>query len=183
MPYIFGYGSLVEPNEIKQYLTVKTDIYYARAKGFQRVFNVSVDNMQQLKGYKYYVDKNGIRPNIYVTFLNIIKNKDINLLGSVFYVDDNMFKAVDRRERNYNRIIMNEFLDREFDGTVWAYVGKEKAVSLYEDGKFSNKSVISKRYYDLVFNAFDAIGEMQHFLDTTKTIEVDIMKLTRIKTV
>ncbi len=182
MPYIFGYGSLVEPNEIRQYLTEKTDIYYVRAEGFQRVFNVSVNNMQQLEGYKYYLDKNGLRPDIYVTFLNIVRNSNAEILGSVFYINDDKFDVVDKRERNYDRIEINQFLDRKFNDIVWAYVGKEKAVRLYEEGKCCNKSVISKKYYDLVFNAFNAIGKKQHFLDSTKPIEVDIMELTRVNT-
>jgi hypothetical protein len=93
-----------------------------------------MDNSVDLPGYKYYVDPEGGRPAVKVTFVNIEEAPGASVSGVVIEMDP----PPDRRERNYER--------REVEPGLWAYVGRPDARARYEEGP----SVVSREYYELV---------------------------------
>jgi hypothetical protein len=91
-----------------------------------------MDNSVDLPGYKYYVDAEGGRPDVKVTFVNIEPG------GSVVGVVLDLAEPPDLRERNYER--------REVEPGLWAYVGTAEARARFDEGP----SVISREYLELV---------------------------------
>jgi hypothetical protein len=111
-------------------------------RGYRRVWNVAMDNSVDLPAYKYYVDADGKRPDVKVTFVNLVEAPDAAVRGVVLEVD---LDALDPRERNYAR--------REVEPGLWAYVGTTEARTRYEAGP----SVVSLEYLELVRAAFPAV--------------------------
>jgi hypothetical protein len=102
--------------------------------GYRRVWNVAMDNSVDLPGYKYYVDAEGNRPDVKVTFVNLVEAPGESVTGAVIPFDE----ALDARERNYER--------REIEPGLWAYVGTAEARARFEEGP----SVVSREYLALV---------------------------------
>jgi hypothetical protein len=95
-----------------------------------------MDNALDLPGYKYYVDADGNRPDVKVTFVNIEEAPGASVSGVVIDAPD--LAALDLRERNYER--------REVEPGLWAYVGTAAARARFDEGP----SVVSREYFDLV---------------------------------
>jgi hypothetical protein len=93
-----------------------------------------MDNSVDLPGYKYYVDPNGARPDVRVTFVNIEESPGDSVRGTILEVGE----PPDARERNYTR--------REVEPGLWAYVGTAEARARFEEGP----SVVSREYLELV---------------------------------
>jgi hypothetical protein len=93
-----------------------------------------MDNSVDLPGYKYYVDPEGRRPDVKVTFVNIVEAEG-TIHGTVIEADPG---ELDARERNYER--------REVEPGLWAYVGTAEARARFEEGP----AVVSREYLALV---------------------------------
>jgi hypothetical protein len=92
-----------------------------------------MDNSVDLPGYKYYVGPDGSRPDVKVTFLNLVE-ADAAVSGVVLHFDE----PPDLRERNYTR--------REVEPGLWAYIGTPAARARFEAGP----SVVSREYFEVV---------------------------------
>jgi gamma-glutamylcyclotransferase (GGCT)/AIG2-like uncharacterized protein YtfP len=151
--------------------------------GYRRTWNVAMDNIQTLPGYKHYVDrKTGARGSWFVTFLNIEPDPDATVNGVLFEVDDALLERLDRRERNYERIDVSAHVSEAVDGRVWAYVGSRAAVRRYELGCHSGRAVISRDYYERVRDDFRAAGHdvLRRFDDLTDPLPCPLGDLRRI---
>ena len=141
---MFGYGSL------------------ARARGglvelggLRRHWGVAMDNRVDLPGYKYYVARaDGTRPEVFVAYLDLTEGEGPGANGVLLPVDDRELRALDRRERNYERVDVSDRLERP-PGRVWAYVGHLEARGRRDEGP----AVVSRRYLEDVKAAFRARGE------------------------
>ena len=132
---VFAYGSLVglEP--------AGPCVLRDHARGW----DVAMDNRDTIPGYKFYVDaETGRRPAVYVAFLAIRYEPGAAVSGEVFAVDDEQLAALDRRERNYDRCDVSEFV--ELDGRVWAYVGSAAGRARCVAGRAAGTAVISAEY-------------------------------------
>src|SRR5215218_6013856 len=94
--FVFGYGSLASDGGTP-----------ARLHGYRRAWNVSMDNRVTIPGYKYYLDEAGERPEVFVTFLNLVAGDGVD--GVVLEVPD--IAALDARERNYARVEVTGSID------------------------------------------------------------------------
>jgi hypothetical protein len=100
-----------------------------------------MDNSVDLPGYKYYVDPDGRRPDVKITFVNLAEG-DGAVDGVVFEADP---AVLDARERNYER--------HEVEPGLWVYIGTDDARSRFAAGP----AVVSREYLEVVRSAFPAI--------------------------
>jgi hypothetical protein len=124
-----------------------------------------MDNSVDLPGYKYYVDGDGARPDVKVTFVNLREADGAAVNGALLDAD---LDVLDLRERNYER--------REVEPGLWAYTGTDDARARYEAGP----SVVSREYLELVRSGFASLGELERFERTTDPPEVPVMELRRV---
>jgi gamma-glutamyl AIG2-like cyclotransferase len=133
MSLLFAYGSLVD--ELGGQPCVLRD--------HRCGWGVAMDNRRTIPGYKFYVDAaTGERPEVYVAFVCIWPEAGATVEGVVMDVDD--LAALDRRERNYDRVDVSAHLDA--DGPVWAYVGSAAGRERFEAGCANGTTVVSADY-------------------------------------
>ena len=141
--FVFGYGSLGGHSGTP-----------ARLRGFRRAWNVAMDNRETIPGYKCYLDEAGSRPEVYVTFLNLVEGPGVD--GVAIPVDD--FAPLDARERNYARVDVTDAVDADLGGPVYAYHGRDEAVARFEAGHRGGRAVVARAYLDGVRAAFPELA-------------------------
>jgi hypothetical protein len=151
--YVFGYGSLLTRDA-----EPIPELMPSRLRGHRRTWNVAMDNSRAIPGYKRYVDPvTGNPPAVFVVFLNIVADADSEVNGALFPVSDEKLAALDRRERNYERIDVTAHL-AEAAGPVWTYSGSTAGIERFEAAKRAGAAVISRGYVDDVRRGFASLG-------------------------
>jgi hypothetical protein len=148
--FVFGYGSLASDGGTP-----------ARLRGYRRAWNVAMDNRLTIPGYKYYVDGAGRRPEVFVTFLNLVAGEGVD--GVVVAIDD--LAALDERERNYERVDVSALVDHP--GPVFAYIGRDEAVARFEAGRRGGTAVVVRGYLESV----------RHLADPPPLPVLDLMRI------
>ncbi|MEH7440310.1 gamma-glutamylcyclotransferase family protein [Neobacillus drentensis] len=186
--YIFGYGSLVDEQQLEVYLDknhIKEEvIQFCRLRTYKRTWNVAMANAENLPGYKYYIDKEtGERPDVFVTYLNIKKDETSSIFGVLFKVNLDVLEQLDLRERNYERVDVTDCVEVPFKGKAWAYIGLKEAEQRFEYGLKHDKAVIALDYLNLVEKAFLTHGNdcLEDYRMTTDTPNIPKRDLKRIK--
>jgi cation transport regulator ChaC len=158
--YVFGYGSLLERwcrSNVAGHSVEGP--WPATLRRYRRTWNVAMDNRRTIPGYKYYVDAaTGKRGDWFVTFLNVVSDPDSEVNGVLFAATDELLAELDGRERNYERVDISAGLTPQLDGRAWVYTGSAAAVRRFTLGKRSDRTVISRGYYQRVVDDFSAIG-------------------------
>jgi hypothetical protein len=117
----------------------------ATLRGYERRWQVAMDNRVDLPGYKYYVDsRTGERPPVCVAFLDLAPVPERSVKGVIFEAAD--LDALDDRERNYAR--------REVMEGVVAYIGTPDARERYRRGP----TVVCAEYLESVQSGLEQIG-------------------------
>ncbi|WP_019504636.1 gamma-glutamylcyclotransferase family protein [Pleurocapsa sp. PCC 7319] len=186
--FVFGYGSLVNWDNLQQYLgrklTPGLDFVICGLHNFHRCWNIAMDNRLDLPNYKYYIEEQtGNRFNGFVTFLNIRFDQDKTIIGILFRVSEPELENLDQRERNYQRIDITHLINRAIQGKAWVYLGLEQAKNRYHEGLQKNCTAISQEYFDLVNDAYYSLGNcaFSNYLATTDKLEVPTVNLKRCK--
>ncbi|NET10514.1 MAG: gamma-glutamylcyclotransferase [Symploca sp. SIO2B6] len=181
---IFGYGSLVNvehlQNDLGRTLEAEKDFRFCQLQHFRRCWTVAMDNRINIPGYKYYVDVHtGQRPNGFVTFLNIRPCQGTSITGIVFKVSTQELERLDQRERNYRKLDVTEHLDVPVSEKVYAYVGLDESEKHYYEGVTQDSAIISKDYYELVYRAYESLGQetLTDYLNTTDAPDIPIVHL------
>ena len=187
--YIFGYGSLVNLTSLQK---TKGDsdldsinYHYCHLLQHVRIWNVGMDNSQQIKGYKYYVNPTDLKqPDVFVTFLNVQESPDHAVKGILFEVSEEELRLFDQRERQYSRKDITDLLDIEIDGTAWVYTGLPDSMKRFEEAFQNNRAVISQTYQELVHSAYQSLGEddLTAFKNSTINPGLSAMELKQVKT-
>jgi hypothetical protein len=147
--YVFGYGSLV----------AGAPMHPARLHGHRRVWGVAMDNSVDIPGYKSYrASLDGSRPAVFVAFLDIVEAADSTTGGSLIAVDDALLRALDARERNYDRIDVTQAIALPPPGRVWAYRGSEDGRARLRAGLAAGCAVVSRDYLANVVAGVAAIA-------------------------
>lgn len=171
--YIFGYGSLVSKNSTERFLgrgIGAGDFYLCKLAGFKRKWNVAMDNSLDIPGYKVYLDAfTKQRPKIFVVFLNIVPEAHCQVNGILLKVTEKELELFDKRERNYNRILINDKLDIRLEGSCWTFVGKKENEERYKLAELAGTAFIDKSYYNMVDAAFKSWGQdfYSQFVEST----------------
>jgi gamma-glutamyl AIG2-like cyclotransferase len=144
--YVFAYGSLAgRPGRA------------ARLAGYRRVWGVAMDNRVDVPGYKYYRRADGSRPDVYVAFLDIVPDPAALTRGSLIEADTSALRALDGRERNYDRIDVTAAVP-DAPGRVWAYRGSAAGRERLRSGRVRASVVVDLRYVAGVRAAFEELG-------------------------
>jgi hypothetical protein len=153
--HVFGYGSLT----LYGLTAERAPPRAVRLRDHRRTWNVAMDNTLDLPGYKHYLSDDGAtRPEAFVTFLNVLAAPGWAVNGVLLEVDDEQLAALDRRERNYERVEVGELLDEPLDGRVWCYRGSPAARERFELGLARGTALVDARYRDAVREGFALLG-------------------------
>ena len=153
--FIFGYGSLVATHAGKAYAP-----HLSRLTGFRRGWGVAMDNRRDIPGYKYYLEaESGRRPDVFVTFLDIMPKPSAQVNGLVIPVSVSELADMDRRERNYQRLNVTGAVHPPVEGMVWAYAGLDEARVRCDQGVSEGVGVICQRYEQMVRNGFASFSD------------------------
>jgi hypothetical protein len=176
--YVFGYGSLAgdEPVGAESPPIV-------HAAGLRRTWNVAMDNAMTLEGYKYYVDSGDAeRPNVFVTFLNVVEDGSRSVNGILLCVDQAALGLLDDRERNYERREISDRIVESVDARVWVYLGSPEARQRYQEGVKRGTSVVDQHYYRQVRRQFRGLGSTAYaeYLASTDEPQCPLRDLQRV---
>jgi Gamma-glutamyl cyclotransferase, AIG2-like len=154
--HVFGYGSLTRFGSAAR----QTSPRICRLREHRRSWNVAMDNTIDVPGYKHYLSDDGSsRPDVFVTFLNVVAAPGATVNGVLLAVDEDELLALDRRERNYERVDVGELLDEPIVGRVWCYVGSAAARERFGLGLARGTALVDARYRDAVREGFALLGE------------------------
>jgi hypothetical protein len=169
--FVFGYGSLVGGvggGRFRAGRRWSTDGFVADLRGFRRTWGVAMDNRRDLPGYKYYTDSRGLRPEVFVAFLDVrpVAEAGAAVNGLCLPVDAAGLAALDARERNYRRIDITDQVDlsdaRAVRVRVWTYVGSDPGRERLQRGVEAGTAVIDAHYLEGVRDGFAGLGAAEH---------------------
>jgi hypothetical protein len=172
--WVFGYGSLVQDGGRHD--------RRALLPGHRRVWGVATDNLRAIPGYKMYLRRSdGIRPAVYVAFLDLERAPKGEVNGTVRRVSTMELELLDKRERNYDRIDVSGLLEGVED-PVWTYVGSAAGRERLRRGRSEGRAVISRDYLQRVHAGFRALGEEEHrrFVASSELDGLPVWDLERI---
>ena len=160
---VFGYGSLAAHPGAPASRELGPHGFIADLAGFVRTWGVAMDNRRDLAGYKYYTDRAGRRPPVFVTFLDLVPadGDGAAVNGLCRPVAESELVALDRRERNYERIDVSDRIDAG-GARVWAYLGSVAGRARCDAGRAAGTAVIDASYLRAVTAGFAAMGEAEH---------------------
>jgi hypothetical protein len=170
--FVFGYASLVH------------DLggHGCRLEGARRVWGVAMDNGETIPGYKYFVDReSGERPAVFVAFLDLVDAEGEEVNGLCVPVAAGGLAAIDRRERNYERVDVTDRVTRP-QGRTWAYAGTAAARERLRQGLDEGRAAVADEYLEAVEGGFAALGgdELERFRRTTAPPPCPLRALKRI---
>ena len=175
MQFVFGYGSLA------------ADLaggHAARLRGYRRAWGVAMDNRIDVAGYKHYrLRSDGSRPAVCVAFLDLVADPHAATSGVCVPVAPEQLPALDRRERNYDRVDVTAAV-AEARGTVWAYVGTAAGRGRLRRARDRGRAVVSRDYLDRTRAAFTALGAaaLAEFERTAAVGDLPVWELDRLPT-
>lgn len=145
--FVFGYGSLVGVAAPRP----------ARLEGHRRVWGVAMDNGVDLPGYKCYRRPGGGgRPAVCVAFLDIVEEPESHVDGALLAVDEVALRALDERERNYERVDVTARVPGA-PGTIWTYRGSGAGRARLAAARRDGRAVVVRAYLDAVRAGFAAL--------------------------
>jgi hypothetical protein len=177
--YVFAYGSLVRDLADGEVLALRG----AHLRDHRRAWNVAMDNSVSLPGYKYYLDAGDCsRPEVFVTFLNLIAAPGGRVNGMLVPVSAEELLELDRRERNYTRREVTTSIEPAAEGRVWSYFGKPEACRRFVAGLRAARAIVDESYLERVRAGFEALGHdaLAEFAQSTDPHGCRTLKLLRV---
>jgi hypothetical protein len=160
--HVFGYGSLAAEH---------ARCPVARLRGWRRTWGVAMDNRVDVPGYKSYrLRADGSRPAVLVAFLDVEPAPGAGVTGVCMAVSEADLRALDERERNYDRIDVTAQVEGAPPGRIWAYRGSEAGRARLRAGLAAGRAVVSRDYLDAVLAGVGAsapgeVDTMERWLD------------------
>ncbi len=172
MEFVFGYGSLAADLAGGR---------RAQLRGHRRYWGVAMDNAVDVDGYKHYrLRADGSRPAVCVAFLDIVADAAATTTGLCVLVEPAALPAIDRRERNYDRVDVTGAVDPA-PGRVWAYVGNDEGRERLRRARGAGRAVVSHDYLERTRAAFAALGAaaLAEFERTAAVADLPVWELER----
>jgi Gamma-glutamyl cyclotransferase, AIG2-like len=146
--FVFGYGSLAADGAGRP----------ARLERHRRVWGVAMDNRVAIPGYKsYLLREDGSRPAVFVAFLDVVAQAGASTGGVLLAVDEVALRALDVRERNYERVDVTADV-ADAPGRVWTYRGSAAGRARLRVGVRSGSAVVARGYLEAVRAGFAWFG-------------------------
>jgi cation transport regulator ChaC len=181
--WVFGYGSLVSPVSFGVTLgrdpRPGVDFFEAELAGFGRRWNYGVMHTEGTT-----VDDRGVEQAWTIVALGLVAAQDETVNGIVGWVDDVELVALDRRERHYDRVDVTALATVHgggVSGEIVTYVPRPEAQRHHEAARDLGRAAVEQRYWDLVDDAFAALGagHRERYHATTPTPDVPVLELQR----
>ncbi len=154
--YIFGYGSLVSPEDVYRTLGRRVRLIYpVELRGWIRDWGVVVDITKTHRRFKL-----DARCPTHIAALNIRRpeagERPTNPNGVLFEVAKDDLVKLDRRESCYERVeVTEDIVDPPANSVIYAYTG----LDTYLLAKCKGLEIaIPKPYQDIVVKGFTAMG-------------------------
>jgi hypothetical protein len=120
-----------------------------------------MDNRDTIPGYKYYLDENGARTDLFVAFLDVQPDHTGSVNGCCTPVTPEDLRHLDHRERNYTRIEVTDAIADPL-GRTWMYIGSSSGRRRLSLGREAGRAVVSREYLDHVEAGFRALGSNEY---------------------
>lgn len=180
--WVFGYGSLVSPESfgatLGRPLEPGVDMFPAELGGFGRRWNYGAQHTVGVA-----TDDDGSSRIWTIVALGLVRSVSEAVNGVVAWVDRSELAGLDHRERHYDRVDVTDCVSSRADrrGPVVTYVPHAEAQQRVEVAKADGRAAIERRYWDLVDDAFAALGDDQRarYRATTPDPGVPILDLVR----
>jgi hypothetical protein len=171
--YIFGYGSLASAQDIFTTLGREvTLICPVELVGWVRDWDIVLKNKANRRQFRV-VPTNEIPDHVAALNIRRPRTNELptNPNGVLFEVTDDDLLAMDMRESHYDRVEVTEDIVGDFEGQVYAYVGRSQHTGLLADG-----TIIPESYYQLVAETFLSLGPgmQEKFFSSTLTSPLPI---------
>jgi cation transport regulator ChaC len=156
--WVFGYGSLVSPTSLESTIgrrVASTDVAVAHLDGFGRRWNYG---SMHLRG-DWHHDGANVRQGLVVSLGLVVADAE-SCNGLAVRVTDAELALLDWRERDYERTDVTDRITSDgVDGDrIVTYVPRQSAVERYLSARDEGRAGIRRSYWDLVIEAFDALG-------------------------
>jgi len=141
-----------------------------------------MDNVVDVPGYKHYrLRADATRPAVCVAFLDLAADPDAVTDGACVPVTAAQLPALDRRERNYERVDVTAAVEPR-RGTVWAYVGTSEGRDRLARARAAGHAVVSDDYVQRTRAAFAALGAdaLAAFERTAAVGDLPVWELERV---
>jgi hypothetical protein len=138
-----------------------------------------MDNTVTIPGYKYYLDGDDTRPDVCVAFLDLGEAPGASVNGICMPVNEAALRALDERERNYERVDVTHAVE-PLIGRTWAYTGREDSRQRFAEASAAGRCVVAGGYVELVEGGFRARGEWDEFAASTGGVRPPVRELRRI---
>jgi hypothetical protein len=124
-----------------------------------------MDNTVTIPGYKYYLDR-GERPDVCVAFLDVEEAPAAWVNGVCVPVDQAALRALDDRERNYDRMEITPAVEPAI-GPTWTYVGRDASRARFAAAVLERRCVVARAYVEDIERGFRGHGGWEDFVATT----------------
>lgn len=164
--WIFAYGSLVSPQSlastIGRTITPGTGMHVVELDGYGRRWNYG---SKVLRGD--WTNDDGVEViGGLVVSLGVVEAPDETINGVIFSVDETELADLDWRERAYDRIDVSERITPLGDSEglhltdpIALYFPRASSIDRYEQHRDAGTAAIRRSYWDLVDDAFGALGD------------------------
>lgn len=179
--WVFGYGSLASPASLGRTLgrdvSLGDDAFPAVLDGFARRWNYGSPR----DPFSWDVDGHRTDAGVLI-FLGIVAAAGDRTNGVVAEVSDDELGALDRRERDYDRVEVTRAVAWRNGSAaahrVVTYVPRPSSLDRYERARDERRAAVRRAYWDLCHEAFGALGRahLDHFL-TTPEPDVPILEI------
>jgi len=182
--WVFGYGSLVDPESLGRTLgrqvTPGVDFLAAELTGWGRRWNYGVGHVV---GTWRHADGTLIDDGVIVA-LGVVAAPHETINGIVARVSGVEIAALDQRERDYDRVdvtasvtVRTEAFEPE--ARIVTYVPRPSAIERYETARDDGRAGIRSTYWGLVDAAFAVWGadQLERYRSTTPPPDVPVVAM------
>ena len=156
------------------------DFHEAEISGFGRRWNYGVmHTVGSASG------PDGAQREWTIVALGVVEAAAERVHGVVAWVDEDELVELDRRERHYDRVEVTDVASvpdtADVSGTIVTYVPRPEARRHYEAARDSGVAAVERRYWDLVDDAFAALGpdRRERYHASTPAPDIPVIELRR----